>query len=62
MIDVCKLKFEMSTCEVRLFVPKGCFTAYVSELTVVDEIFWPQLYVLMGDSNKFQILICKRQS
>jgi hypothetical protein len=44
MIDVCKLKFEiyychMSTCEVRLFVPKGYFTAYVSGMTVVDEIF-----------------------
>jgi hypothetical protein len=31
----------MSTCEVRLFVLKGCFTAYVSGMTVVDEIFCP---------------------
>jgi hypothetical protein len=30
---------------VGLFVPKGCFTAYVIGLTVVDEIFWPQLYL-----------------
>jgi hypothetical protein len=29
----------MSTCEVRLFVPKGGFTAYVSGMTVADEIF-----------------------
>jgi 5-formaminoimidazole-4-carboxamide-1-beta-D-ribofuranosyl 5'-monophosphate synthetase len=35
----------MSTREVRLFVPKGCFTAYVSGMTVVDEIFCPPLYV-----------------
>jgi hypothetical protein len=34
----------MSTCEVKLFVPKGCFTAYVSGMTVVDEIFCPPLY------------------
>jgi hypothetical protein len=27
----------MSTCEVRLFVPKSCFTAYVSGMTVMDE-------------------------
>jgi hypothetical protein len=33
----------MSTCEVRLFVLKGCFTAYVSGLTVVDEIFCPPM-------------------
>jgi hypothetical protein len=35
----------MSTCEVRLFVPKGGFTAYVSGMTVADEIFCPPLYV-----------------
>jgi hypothetical protein len=34
----------MSTSEVKLFVPKGCFTAYVSGMTVVDEIFCPPLY------------------
>jgi hypothetical protein len=34
----------MLTCEMRLFVPKGCFTAYVSGMAVVDEIFWPELY------------------
>jgi hypothetical protein len=33
----------MSTCEVRLFVPKGRFTAYASEMTV-DEIFCPPLH------------------
>jgi hypothetical protein len=27
----------MSTYQVRLFVPKGCFTAYVSGMTVVDD-------------------------
>jgi hypothetical protein len=33
----------MSTCEVRLFVPKGRFTAYASGMTV-DEIFCPPLH------------------
>jgi hypothetical protein len=37
MIDVCKLKFEIYCCHV-------CFTAYVSGMTVVDEIFCPPLY------------------
>jgi hypothetical protein len=35
----------MSTCKVRLFDPKGCFTVCVSGMTVVDEIFCPPLYV-----------------
>jgi hypothetical protein len=35
----------MSTCEVRLFVPKGCFTAYLTGMTVVDEIFCPPKYI-----------------
>jgi hypothetical protein len=35
----------MLTCEVRLFIPKGCFTEYVSGMTVVDEIFCPPLYL-----------------
>jgi hypothetical protein len=35
----------MSTCEVRLFVLKGCFPACVSGMTVVDEIFCPPLYI-----------------
>jgi hypothetical protein len=34
----------MLTCEIRLFVPKECFTAYVSGITFVDEIFCPALY------------------
>jgi hypothetical protein len=33
----------MSTCEARLFVPKGRFIAYVSGMTV-DEIFCPPLH------------------
>jgi hypothetical protein len=48
----------MSTCEVRLFVPKGYFTAYVSGMTVVDEIFCSPLYsilfllqIILVDSN-----------
>jgi hypothetical protein len=33
----------MSTCEARLFVPKGRFIAYVSGMTV-DEIICPPLH------------------
>jgi hypothetical protein len=46
----------MSTCEVRLFIPKGCFRAYVSGMTVVGEI-------LLSDIKKlsyklvFQIIL-----
>jgi hypothetical protein len=29
----------IETCEVRLLVSKGCFTAYMSGMTVMDEIF-----------------------
>jgi hypothetical protein len=41
----------MSTCEVRLFVLKGCFTAYVSGMTVVDEIFCPPVDKKNWDKN-----------
>jgi hypothetical protein len=41
-LNIAAKKFRpMSTCEVRLFLPKGCFRAYVSGMTVVDEIFCP---------------------
>jgi HD superfamily phosphohydrolase YqeK len=42
----------MSTCKVRLFDPKGCFTVYVRGMTVVDEIFCPPLYVTDVNETK----------
>jgi hypothetical protein len=36
----------MSTCEARLFIPKGRFIAYVSGMTV-DEIFCPPLIIII---------------
>jgi hypothetical protein len=55
----------MSTCEVRLFVPKGYFTAYVSGMTIVDEIFCSSLYsilfllqIILVDSNLAPNNVC----
>jgi hypothetical protein len=44
----------MSRCEVRLFVPKGCFRAHVSGMTVVDEIFWPQSTYSTEEGNAWE--------
>jgi hypothetical protein len=55
----------MYTCEVRLFVSKGYFTAYVSGMTVVDEIFCSPLYsilfllqIILVDSNLAPNNVC----
>jgi hypothetical protein len=47
----------MSTCGVRLLLPKGCFTAHVSGVKVVDETFCPPLYLPLILSDRKGVFV-----